>query len=339
MGFAVFSSWVMKVVDVWMFYESPIIQARLTARGRPIPKGCARLLKAMCQSIIVSVGSVCATFLLVCVALRPMVHTQPTPVGITIVITFSIAKHLYMHFVLCPMCVSWKANLATTDHALFFNSYLATFGTQLLASALRSVEAISAVSVTTSIVEVGLTALQVYRRHVGAARTEKRLSIFSASTMSSRSTGGTGQLFSSVLAAATPQEHVEEQRVAEVAREGLALRRRNLSTEIILLLNELSVDIYCSVGAVTLSLAFQRSTVVTQLRSEITLKQFPIFVTIQCVPELIESWLVITYLRRIGVDFSALGLYILANPRVVLSKVSTFLAVLCFTLLCAVDRQ
>ena len=99
-----------------------------------------------------------------------------------------------------------------------------------------------------------------------------------------------------------------------VAIRGLLSARRRLSTEIISLINDLFIEIYCSAVASVFGIIFRTSQVITLLNSELTWDELPTFIAVQYMPEFVDGWLIIVYLSYLGVSWAAVARSFISAP-------------------------
>ncbi len=112
----------------------------------------------------------------------------------------------------------------------------------------------------------------------------------------------------------------EQAEGALVARRRLIAARRQLSTEVVSVINELFTEFYATIAAAVCGVILRGSSVVTLLDSDLTLEQLPLFAVVQFVPEIVDGWLIIVFLRYIGVDWRGLAFSVSVQRRHVLTK-------------------
>ena len=111
-----------------------------------------------------------------------------------------------------------------------------------------------------------------------------------------------------------------------MARKQLWRARRRMSTEVIFLVNELFTEFFTTNMVVICGIIFRDSAVVTSLNNDLSWDEVPPFLAVQSVPELLDAWLIIVYLRYIGLDWPALARSLVAQRRFSLAKVLTVVA-------------
>ena len=127
---------------------------------------------------------------------------------------------------------------------------------------------------------------------------------------------------------------------ADESRLRLHAARRQMSTEIILVINELYVEFFTSAVAIILGIVFRDSdTFSTQLRSELSWDMLPLFVGVAYGPEFVEACLIAIYLRHVGVDCLGLCKEMLRNGRCLMLKLLLMVGSLFLLILAGIDSR
>lgn len=122
-------------------------------------------------------------------------------------------------------------------------------------------------------------------------------------------------------------------------RRQLWVARRRMSTEAIFLVNELFTEFYTTVAVVICGIVLRDSSVVTLLSSELTWETLPSFLAVQCIPELLDAWLIVVYLRYLGVDWWALGRALVVDRRFAVAKVLCVFGSFLWVISAGIDRE
>ena len=80
------------------------------------------------------------------------------------------------------------------------------------------------------------------------------------------------------------------------------------------------------------------SSVVTLLDSSLTWEDLPLFFTIQYIPELLDGWMIVVYLRYLGVDWSIFVNPLKSNPRAFLAKLGTLVTPILYIFVVAMGK-
>ena len=110
-----------------------------------------------------------------------------------------------------------------------------------------------------------------------------------------------------------------------LARRQLWNARRRMSTEAIFLINELSTELYTSLAVIISGVILRDSSVVTLINTELTWDTLPFFFGVQSIPELLDAWFVVVYLRYLGIDFWAFWKSMVLDRRFLAAKVLSVL--------------
>ena len=131
----------------------------------------------------------------------------------------------------------------------------------------------------------------------------------------------------------------EQAEGALAARRHLIVARRRLSTEVVSVINELFTEFYATIVAAICGVILRGSSVVTLLDSDLTLEQLPLFAVVQFVPEIVDGWLIIVFLRYIGVDWRGLAFSVSVQRRHVVVKVLACLVPMLYIVMAAMGGQ
>ena len=326
------------LADTFLFFSSPVIIAGYNCRGRPLPNTSTKICKAFCRaSKLVIAFSVCIGYLFACVSLRAIVNTSSLPAASCIVILASVIKQAVMYSLAAVVLPSLKTNFAQTDIVLFSANTWLTFGSRLLVTAVSGAVSISVLCLATSSLELGVAVLAVHATNRWVQKLEKAVQRGEAPEEHTLDTG--------VAAKDTTQKHVGAITEIKQAEEALAARRRlmtarrQLSSEVMSIVNELFTEFYVTVAAIILGAILQRSTVFTLLASDLTLEQLPLFSAVQFLPEIVDGWLIIAFLRYVGVDWRELAASVSAHWRNMGGKIFACVGPLFLVLLAAIGGQ
>lgn len=344
------------------------------------------------------------------IVLRSFVSKQSTVAAILITLCACALKQVFIQMCVKLWLPKLKANFAATDSLLFGFNAILTFGTRLLITSIQSVPAILAISVSTSMIELGTSTFVLHLTKKNVARLEHELSLVaddklhqsksyvgplqSAPTAALMHVAAEGAVAAPVMASArrssrkwswtgrqtTPERQTTPDMSAGRASEAgplmvstatassnvsfmsmsskqktrsnltrseellltnkrLLAARRQMSTEVIHLVNDFFAEFYCTAAAVICGEVFRRSEVVTLLNSELDWEELPQFFAVQYIPELADGWFIIVYLRWIGIDWWSVAKSLRADIRVVAMKTNTVFVSLLFMILAAMSRD
>jgi len=127
---------------------------------------------------------------------------------------------------------------------------------------------------------------------------------------------------------------------SESTRLALWTARRQMSTEIILVINELFIEFFTSSATLVMGVAVGSSGPLShRLSSEVSWSELSMFAIFTSGPELLDAFLIVVYLRHVGVDWLALCKTILSDGRLLLVKVLCMLGCLLTLMLIGIDSQ
>ena len=81
----------------------------------------------------------------------------------------------------------------------------------------------------------------------------------------------------------------------------------DVNRSIFCLLNELFTEFYIIVAVVVSGIILRESTVVTLLSSALTWETLPSFLLVKSIPEVLDAWFIVVYLRYVGIDWWGFG--------------------------------
>jgi len=305
-----------KLLDIFGCYASPVIKTSFKSQGRRLPGTVKKLQKGFAVGSISHVWSVMVVgYVQTCVSLRAVASRQPAVYASAIVLLMAVFQRVLMFTIASYALPKMKANFATTDATLFSINTVLTFGIRLLITSLNSNEAICACSMAASVLELATavwmlrrTALRAWKWEAQATEARDEQETFGAKL--SKKTKVTGGEVGKWKQAAND--------TLQASRKLLAARRQ-LSTEVIFLVNELFSEFVCTAATVAFGFILSDSSAVSSLSIEMTWDMLPAFLAAQYGPELLDAWLLVIYLRYLGVNWLDLG-KAFGNARVVVIK-------------------
>ena len=131
----------------------------------------------------------------------------------------------------------------------------------------------------------------------------------------------------------------EQAEGALVARRRLIAARRQLSTEVVSVINELFTEFFATTAAAICGMILHSSSVETLLDSDLSLEQLPLFAAVQLLPEIVDGWLIVAFLRYVGVDWRGLASSVSVQRRHVGVKVLTCLMPMLYIVMAAMGGQ
>lgn len=131
----------------------------------------------------------------------------------------------------------------------------------------------------------------------------------------------------------------EQEHDSHESRLRLWAARRQLSTEIILVINELYIEFFTSAVTIVFGIDFRSSGPLSRRLSstELSWDMLPMFVATTHGPEVLEAVLIVIYLRHVGVDCFGLCKDMLTDRNSVLLKVGSMLGCLIGLILSGID--
>ena len=218
-----------KIADVLAFYRAPAVITHYRIHGRGIPKMKKQLKKGMflgmASALMMGIPQL---YLLGCVALRAPIEGLPPAVGIVIVLGASISKQAVMICFASVLLPKLRSNFASTDSAAFAMNNCLSYGVRLLVTSLRSTSVILALSLVTSVLELGssIVVLHLTSKHIRSVEAEvKRMSELPLSIDASANLSASNDMFK--------------------ATHRLLKARRRIASEVIFVINELLSEFYC----------------------------------------------------------------------------------------------
>ena len=206
----------------------------------------------------------------------------------------SMLKQILMWLLASKVVPKMKMNFGSSDVCLFCTSMYFFFGTRILITALSSTTAIFASSLLTSLMEISSAVCVVhlsFRRVRGLEATSQKKHRRNVQLVYStgRFHGDFGE--------------DSEEGDATCDRRRLWVAQRQMSAEVLLVINELFIEFFGSSATVVFGMAFHDSDVLSKrLSSDLSWDMLPLFAAMTYGPELLDTFLVVIYLRRVGVD-------------------------------------
>ena len=131
----------------------------------------------------------------------------------------------------------------------------------------------------------------------------------------------------------------EQAEKALAARRRLMAARRQLSTEVLSVINELFTEFFATIAAAVCGVILHNSSVATLLDSDLSLEQLPLFAAVQLLPEIVDGWLIVAFLRYVGVDWRGLALSVSVQRRHAGVKVLSCLIPMLYIVMAAMGGQ
>ncbi len=131
----------------------------------------------------------------------------------------------------------------------------------------------------------------------------------------------------------------EQAEGALVARRHLIVARRQLSTEVVSVINELFTEFFATTAAAICGVILHSSSVATLLDSDLSLEQLPLFAAVQLLPEIVDGWLIVAFLRYVGVDWRGLAFSVSVQRRHAGVKVLACLVPMLYIVMAAMGGQ
>ncbi len=226
---------------------------------------------------------------------------------------------------------------AVTDSLLFLFNIFCTFGAWLLVTALSGTTSILGICLATSSMELGVSVLAVHFSRRGVWRLERAVERAEApqdSAFEAESDGN--QVHARFVGVITQSEQAEE---ALAARRRLMAARRRLSTEVVSVINELFTEFFATTAAAVCGVILHSSSVETLLDSDLSLEQLPLFAAVQLLPEIVDGWLIVAFLRYVGVDWRGLASSVSVQRRHAGVKVLACLVPMLYIVMAAMGGQ
>jgi len=315
-----------KTADCLAVWESPVLQAAIQRGARQLPHFCKRFIKGIKFGFMIGLfAQVIFGYIIACVALRAIINQLSPPVSAGIVISANALKQGIMYSyasVLLPRLP--RVTFASVDSSVFAFNTLLTFGTRLLVTAVSSTTIMFAMSLLCSFLDLGASRVVLYLTHREVRRLEALV----------QSLDEKHQRFNPLA-----QKQNDKAKLLDDAMRHLLQARRKLATEVITLMNDLFVELYCTGTAAICGVIFRSSSAVTLLDSELSLDQLPIFLAVQFVPEIIDGYLIVVYLTYLGVDWLQLASDMCANSLLLSGKAAALVSSLLLAFLAAVGSD
>ena len=86
-------------------------------------------------------------------------------------------------------------------------------------------------------------------------------------------------------------------------------------------------------------MVLRESPVVTLLNTELSWNRLPLFFVVQYTPELLDAWLIIVYLRCLGVNWLELGRSFFTDGRFLFAKVTALLTPVLYVINAGINRR
>ena len=299
-----------KIVDIFACFRSSMLQKRYRTHGWPLPNVMKKFKKGSklgfyCTCVVLVVNG----YLQGCVRMRAVIKKQSLPSAVAIVVAAGILKKLILYIIVIIVMPALKADFSTTDCCAFFMNATLSFGTCLLVMSFSDTTPIFVISLSTSCLDMAASVFLLHITHKSIKTMDHNLR--------------------------TAQSQADQL----VASQLLLKARTKMSTEVISLINELFIEFYSTAAAVTCGVTFRSSKVVTLLNAELSWEELPMFAAAHYLPNFFEGWLILIYLRYLGVDWVALARSIRVDFRFPLAKLTATIVPVLYVIRAAIHRE